>query len=297
MRATAGRWTRRHSFADRVDQQAVRRVDSPDPRRSRRPHARGPGQQPAPRLPRAVASGDAAAPAHAHLGDDPLDRPTGLRALACRWIPGERLALLLEAPLHAPPGSQWCYSSPGYMVLSAVLETVTERPYAQLVTEEIIEPLGLGDTTVGRSTVSNGALGYRGGERVTPWDLHTMPGTGDIWSTADDIARFVAARYDGDLTPGSARAALLDVRVDQGMWESSGPDTRSVGTGSASSSAPSAAGRPTSTPATTRATSRSPGGYRQTRSAVVVLGNDEERRHRRVRRRTFSARSRPEPAG
>lgn len=188
--------------------------------------------------------------------------------------PGERLALLLQAPLRTRPGSDWCYSSPGYIVLSAVLEAVTQRPYAELVNDEIIEALGLSDTTVGQSTVRNGAFGYRDGVSVTPWDLHTMPGTGDIWSTADDLARFVNARYDGDLIPRSTRAALLDVRVEQGMWESSGPVLVSgygLGQFFGTIRGQAAYFHPGDNP-----------GYQSfagwipaTRSAVVVLGNDE----------------------
>lgn len=127
--------------------------------------------------------------------------------------PAERLALLLAAPLTSSPGVQWRYSSPGYIVLSAVLETVAWAGYAQLVEDQIIGPLGLTDTTVGQAWAQGAAVGYRFGEPVAPWDLHTMPGTGDIWSTADDIARFIAATHDGTLLPERIQRTLHAITV------------------------------------------------------------------------------------
>ena len=74
--------------------------------------------------------------------------------------PAERLALLLAAPLTSSPGVQWRYSSPGYIVLSAVLETVAGAGYAQLVEDQIIGP-PRPDRHHGRS-----GLGAGGGRRL-----------------------------------------------------------------------------------------------------------------------------------
>ena len=137
--------------------------------------------------------------------------------------PSERLALLLAAPLVTPPGEQWCYSSPGYIVLSAVLERAARTSYDRLVQEQIIEPLALTDTTVGEARMDGAARGYKRGEPVTPWDLHTMPGTGDIWSTADDLARFVVAVHQGELLPERGQKALHAITVDVVPGEESGP--------------------------------------------------------------------------
>ena len=42
---------------------------------------------------------------------------------------------------------------------------------------------------------------------MRPFDLDAMPGTGDIWSTAADVARFTAALHAGELiADGSLRA-------------------------------------------------------------------------------------------
>jgi CubicO group peptidase (beta-lactamase class C family) len=108
-------------------------------------------------------------------------------------------------------------------VLSAVLERASRAGYARLVEEQIVERVALCDTTAGQAWEDGAALGYKAGAPVTPWELHTMPGTGDIWSTADDIARFVAAVHQGGLLPEGVQKTLHAVTVDVDPGDESGP--------------------------------------------------------------------------
>jgi len=124
--------------------------------------------------------------------------------------PARRLRQLLAAPLA---DRRWRYSSPGYLVLAAVLEQVTGQPYSELVENHIIGPLALTSTTVGASLAGDCALGYRHGQPVTPWQLHTMPGTGDVCSNATDLARFVTALHTGTLLPAPVQPLLHSVAV------------------------------------------------------------------------------------
>lgn len=126
--------------------------------------------------------------------------------------PADRLAAVLAAPLTAPAGTAWAYSSPGYLVAAAVAEAVAGSSYAQLASELIIRPLELADTTAGRRP-AGAAQPFRAGAAIEGWDLSSMPGTGDIWSTARDIATFAAAVYDGTLLPATAHDSLLATRV------------------------------------------------------------------------------------
>jgi CubicO group peptidase (beta-lactamase class C family) len=49
--------------------------------------------------------------------------------------------------------------------------------------------------------------GHQEGQPVPRFDLDTMPGTGDLWSTAADVTTFTAALHAGELiTDGSLRA-------------------------------------------------------------------------------------------
>jgi Beta-lactamase class C and other penicillin binding proteins len=120
----------------------------------------------------------------------------------------QRLAPLLEASLLSEPGAMWRYSSPGYMVLSAVLARAARRPYADLARELIMDKLALDGTTILTEPTGEVARGYCDGR--PPWDLSSVPGTGDVWSTAVDVAAFITAVHNG---------ALLSVRAHEVLRE------------------------------------------------------------------------------
>jgi CubicO group peptidase (beta-lactamase class C family) len=81
------------------------------------------------------------------------------------------------------------------------------RPYAEFLTERVLVPLDLTETSVGGFTPA--ARGYRDGRPVTSWPLGTMPGTGDICATVGDVARFEAAVYSGSLISQSSLQAMI----------------------------------------------------------------------------------------
>jgi CubicO group peptidase (beta-lactamase class C family) len=142
-----------------------------------------------------------------HWGDEPgFSASTSTPA-------DERVRLFLTAPRPGRPGEAFRYSSPGYVVLSAVLAAVAGRPYRELARELVIEPLGLTATHLGSPGPRPAALGHRAGERVASWDLGSMPGTGDVWSTAGDLARFVSALHTGELLPPAVQPLLHEMRV------------------------------------------------------------------------------------
>jgi CubicO group peptidase (beta-lactamase class C family) len=142
-----------------------------------------------------------------HWGDQPgFDASTPTPA-------DERLRLFLDAPRSGRPGETFRYSSPGYLVLSAVLAAAAGRPYEELARELVLTPLGLNKTHLGAPGPGPVALGYREGETVASWDLGSMPGTGDVWSTAVDLARFVSALHSGGLLPPAAHSLLHEVAV------------------------------------------------------------------------------------
>ena len=79
-----------------------------------------------------------------------------------RWLdPTQRLSRLLTTGLADRSGQRWRSSSPGYIVLAAVLEQVARQPYPRLVQDSIIEPLELKATTVGTALHSGALLPVR----------------------------------------------------------------------------------------------------------------------------------------
>jgi len=121
----------------------------------------------------------------------------------------ERLQAIQAAPLRTAPGQAWHYSSPGFVLVGLIVERASGQSYAQFLTERILDPLALTATSIGGPPPEPAARGYRDGQPVTPFDLAAMAGTGDIWSTAADLARFTAALHGGELLADDSLRAML----------------------------------------------------------------------------------------
>jgi D-alanyl-D-alanine carboxypeptidase len=55
---------------------------------------------------------------------------------------------VLSLPLDFAPGTQWRYSNSGYVLAGLIIERVTGLPYATYLTDRLLRPLGLRDTSV-----------------------------------------------------------------------------------------------------------------------------------------------------
>lgn len=128
--------------------------------------------------------------------------------------PDEFLELFAKVPLRSAPGRSWHYSSPGYLLAARVVEAVSGAAYADLVTERILGPVGMSATLVGRTPPERVAWGYRGGKRVDVAQFAAVPGTGDIWSTVGDLARYTEAFVAGELLSRGSRHLLVDAHAE-----------------------------------------------------------------------------------
>ncbi|MBM7783928.1 serine hydrolase domain-containing protein [Tenggerimyces flavus] len=98
----------------------------------------------------------------------------------------EIVAQILAAPL----GEQgWHYSSPGYILAAKIVEQASGRVYADFVTAEIFEPLGMRESAIA-ARPANAAPAMHDGEPTDEWNLAVTPGAGDAWCTAADLVRF-----------------------------------------------------------------------------------------------------------
>jgi CubicO group peptidase (beta-lactamase class C family) len=123
--------------------------------------------------------------------------------------PDEFLERFSDVPLRSAPGGTWHYSSPGYLLAARVIEAVSGSAYADFLTERILGPVGMVATVVGRTPPELAAWGYRDGKRVDVAQFAAIPGTGDVWSTVDDLARYTAAFDAGELLSRRSRQALV----------------------------------------------------------------------------------------
>ncbi|AMA58723.1 serine hydrolase [Bradyrhizobium sp. CCGE-LA001] len=161
----------------------------------------------------------------------------------------DQFIAMLNAFAPAPgvaPGRQRIYTHAGYVLLQLVLERRYGMPIAPLFEQRILKPLGMTATYVpargednravmDEAWVLRAAQGYSDqGMAIGPignqQSYFDFPGTGQMFSSARDLATFVAACVDGRAIDPHLRGALrmtqreafhVDEKFGQGMaWES-----------------------------------------------------------------------------
>jgi CubicO group peptidase (beta-lactamase class C family) len=127
----------------------------------------------------------------------------------------ELLGRLTDAPLLSPPGERFSYSSPGFVLLARIVEHAAGQSYGTFVAREIFAPLGMTSTFNGSpGGEPDLAAGHRDGVAVPSWDLDTASvGTGSIWSTAGDLARWDRSLAKGEVLSDTARQAMFTAHV------------------------------------------------------------------------------------
>lgn len=109
----------------------------------------------------------------------------------------EATRALAQARLTAPPGTTFQYFNLGYTVLEYLIETVTGRPYPEILKEYVLDPIGMQSTTASPETLSGISQGYTrifgfavpARQPVLKYEV----GAGFIVSTAEDLARYAIA--------------------------------------------------------------------------------------------------------
>ncbi|MGI5271829.1 serine hydrolase domain-containing protein [Nonomuraea sp. CA-218870] len=136
---------------------------------------------------------------------------------------GELLGRLGPGEVKHRPGRRYHYSNAGYALLGEVVARVRKAPWLEAVRAEVLEPLGMRDTTA-RPRPPH-ATGYA----VHPYadvlltepehDHAAMAPAGQLWSTAGDLARwasFVAGDTGGVLEAGTLAEMREPATVDDG---------------------------------------------------------------------------------
>lgn len=123
----------------------------------------------------------------------------------------------VRRPLLAEPGSRYEYANVGYTLLSIIASKAGGKPFDELMSEMVFEPLGLKRTIAERRTRVHGRA--RGHERTESGLVRSeqqtidIVGAGDLVSTADDLAKFNAA-FENDLfLPEAIRQAMFTPHV------------------------------------------------------------------------------------
>ncbi len=136
-----------------------------------------------------------------HVAGFVTDDPWGDRLLA---QPLDEFNALLEAGMHfaRPPRIDFEYSNLGYTLLGRVVEAASGEPYTGFVRREILQPLGMAQTTFEIDDLPAGALALGYDHREGTWSAARLEHDGafgamaGIVTNAVEYARFVAFLID-----------------------------------------------------------------------------------------------------
>jgi CubicO group peptidase (beta-lactamase class C family) len=142
-----------------------------------------------------------------------LEHTSGLSALAgapattwLRDLPiAETAQQVVGAELASEPGASWVYTNANYVLLGAIVEEVTGRPYADHLEERLFSPLGMTRSTARFDEARGWGLGHGHRYLFGVPVAHTthregLVPAGLVVSTAHDLARYLQAlRHGGEL--------------------------------------------------------------------------------------------------
>lgn len=116
----------------------------------------------------------------------------------------EMRALIAGGGSDFEPGSQVAYSNTNFVLLTYILEKVFQKPYSELLTTFITQPLGLKNTYLGGviNPANNECKSYNFIENwslAPETDISIPLGAGGIVSTPADLVQFSTALFGGKL--------------------------------------------------------------------------------------------------
>jgi D-alanyl-D-alanine carboxypeptidase len=151
--------------------------------------------------------------------------------------PVDMLAFVAEEPLNFPPGTQYRYSNSDNITVGLMIEAATGQSYEDVLAQEVLEPLGLDDTSLpaGTELPEPYMHGYRLNEEGQPVDESNVAAAGWAWasggivSTPADLNDFIRGYVGGELFGDDVREEQQDLFIPGGLSDPNGP-----GDGSAS---------------------------------------------------------------
>ncbi len=126
----------------------------------------------------------------------------------------EIIEIINTAGLEYQPGTQYSYSNLNYHLIAATLEQISGLSFDQILQEEIFRPLNMTNSGSGKfdSALTNRALGYYVGElkRTEDNNLSYALGSGDVYSTVEDIYKWDQALYDDEYLSQQSKKIAFD---------------------------------------------------------------------------------------
>ncbi|HLA68815.1 MAG TPA: serine hydrolase [Bacteroidota bacterium] len=125
--------------------------------------------------------------------------------------------------LEFEPGSKYNYCNSGYVLLGAIIEKVTGKPYVQMLEENILKPVGMKNSGIEDESfiLANRSYGYlkNAGQRVRDpyFRMQNAWAAGAMYSTVEDLYRWDQALYfDDKLLTRKSKSVYFAPHIESG---------------------------------------------------------------------------------
>lgn len=125
--------------------------------------------------------------------------------------------------LRFPVGTGYAYSNLGIDLAGYILERVSGKPFAAVMRDSLLGPLGMSESTFDRAEIratADRAIGHSAPARTVPVDV-PMTAAGGLYTSATDLARFLRFQLNGGSIDG---LTVLDQSLVEHMRTIPAPD-------------------------------------------------------------------------
>ena len=118
----------------------------------------------------------------------------------------------VESLEHSGTVGEYAYTSADFLVLGAIVESITGRPYGDVLESDLLEPLGMRDSAADEQAAEDLPPGHRfwWGQPVRYDPDFDESGTpyGSVASTLTDLETYATAQLRGDAIPADIREQI-----------------------------------------------------------------------------------------
>ncbi len=136
--------------------------------------------------------------------------------------------------LKADPGAYSVYCNDGFILAELLIERVSGKSYTAFVRESLLSPLGLTHTFTPEDSFDRSLLAktyYGTIPTALPTETTSIIGTGGVYTSAEDLARFGSAFYSDKVLSQGSRSAMAAEEYKNGFWPAADLNTLSYGLG------------------------------------------------------------------
>lgn len=134
----------------------------------------------------------------------------------------ELLDKISSAESEFEPGSKMKYSNSNFVLLTFILEKIYHKPYREILSEKITNPLGLNNTYSGGKTsiAGNECFSYSYDDKWVKepeTDMSVPLGAGAIVSNPEDLTRFIEQLFTGEIISAEKLKEMTTLKDNAGM--------------------------------------------------------------------------------